>query len=549
MGRHKNNGGRQKKAGGRPKNAAGGPRNAGRRPKNVGGRPKNAGRKPENAVEMRGISKRFGSVIANDRIDLELRRGEILALLGENGAGKTTLMNILYGLYPRDAGEIYVRGRRARIRSVRDALALQIGMVHQHFKLIGRLTVAENVVLGTEVSDHFWFDEREAVRRTAEIARRHSFEIDPTARVQDLSVGVRQRVEILKALHRGAEVLILDEPTSVLTPQEAENLFEALRIFKSEGKAVVFITHKLAEVMAISDRVCVLSGGRLIGNVPTSRTDADQLARMMVPRSAGFSSHVDRRRRSKPGPVMLQMKGLRVRCSRGTWAVRGLSLECRSGEILGVAGVEGNGQLELVEALRGLRRAQHGRIWLKGKDLTNKSPRELNKYCCHIAEDRQQRGLMMSDSVRRNLMVGLHRRPRFSRGILLKRGQINRHARRQVRRFDIRTPGIDTPVRQLSGGNQQKVILARELSKDPELVIAVQPTRGLDIGAAEFVRQKLVEVRDRGKAVLLFSTDLDEIMTLSDRIAVMYSGRIMGVAPAHELTRQKIGLMMMGQRI
>lgn len=535
---------------GKRKNAMGKRRNAMGKRRNAEDRRKKAVGRHKNAVEMRGISKRFGSVVANDRIDLELRRGEILALLGENGAGKTTLMNILYGLCPCDAGEIFVRGQRVRIRGVPDALALQIGMVHQHFKLIGRLTVAENVVLGTDLSDRFWFNGREAVRRTAKLARRHSFEIDPSARVQDLSVGVRQRVEILKALHRGAEVLILDEPTSVLTPQEAENLFEALRTFKRDGKAVVFITHKLSEVMAISDRVCVLSAGRLIGNVATAQTNADQLARMMVPRSADSSSHVNGKRRSKPGRAMLRIEGLRVRGSRGTWAVQGVDLECRAGEILGVAGVEGNGQLELVEALRGLRRVQRGHITLKGRDLTNKSPREHNECgCCHIAEDRHQRGLMMSDSVRRNLMVGLHRHPRFSRGLLLKRSQINRHARRQVRRFDIRTPGIETPVRQLSGGNQQKVILARELSKDPELVIAVQPTRGLDIVAAEFVRQKLVEVRNRGKAVLLFSTDLDEIMGLSDRIAVMFSGRIMGVAPAHELSRKKIGLMMMGQRL
>ena len=503
-----------------------------------------------NAVEMRGITKRFGPVVANDGLSLTVRSGEILALLGENGAGKTTLMNILYGLCPKDAGEIYVRGRRVEIRDVRDALALKIGMVHQHFMLIARFTVAENVVLGTDLSDRFWFDERGAVRRTTDLARRYSFDIDPTARVWDLSVGVRQRVEILKAIHRGAEILILDEPTSVLAPQETERLFEALRTFKSEGKAVVFITHKLPEVMAISDRVSVLRAGRLVGTVPTAETNANQLARMMVGRDAATSLfEVDSRVPSTPDRVLLRIEGLVVRDARGALAVKGIDLECRAGEIVGIAGVEGNGQMELVQALRGLRPVERGQIIVNGKDLTNKRPREINNCgCCHIAADRQLRGLMLSDSVQRNLVLGLHRRPPFARGPLLNHSEIRRHARRLIRNFDIRTPGIETPVRHLSGGNQQKVILARELSKEPDVVIAAQPTRGLDIAATHYVRQKLTEVRNRGKAVLLFSTDLDEVLALSDRVAVMFDGQIMDVRQTHELSRHEVGLLMMGHR-
>ena len=502
-----------------------------------------------NTVEMRGITKRFGPVTANDGLDLTLCSGEILALLGENGAGKTTLMNILYGLCPRDAGEIYVHGRQAEIRNVRDSLAQKIGMVYQHFMLIGRFTVAENVVLGTDLCDRLWFDEREAVRRTADLADRYGFDIDPTAQVWDLSVGVRQRVEIFKALHRGAEVLILDEPTSVLTPQESELLFEALRTFRRDGKMVVFITHKLPEVMAISDRVTVLRSGRLVGTVDTAETNANQLAEMMVGQAAMPVPGVDGHVSVSPGAAILQIEDLVVRGARGAMAVKGINLECYAGEILGVAGVEGNGQMELTQSLRGLRRVERGRIILNGKDLTNKSPRDFNECgCCHIAEDRQVRGLMMGDSVERNLVMGLHRRPPFSWGPLLNHRQIRLHAQRLIQRFDIRTPGIDTPVRNLSGGNQQKVILARELSKNPELVIAAQPTHGLDITAAQFVREKLVEVRNRGKAVLLFSTDLDEIMELSDRVAVMFSGQIMDVRRTRELSRRQIGLLMMGLR-
>ncbi|MFQ5410613.1 MAG: ABC transporter ATP-binding protein, partial [Anaerolineales bacterium] len=403
-----------------------------------------------NAVEMRGITKRFGPVVANDGIDLTLHAGEILALLGENGAGKTTLMNILYGLCPCDNGEIYVRGKRARIRGARDALALKIGMVHQHFMLIARFTVAENVVLGAELSERFWFDDREAIRRTAHLARRYGFDIDPTARVWDLSVGVRQRVEILKALHRGAEVLILDEPTSVLTPQESERLFDTLRAFRDEGKAVVFITHKLPDVMAISDRVSILRAGRLVGTVATAETDAGQLARMMVGRDPAVFLGVDGRAPAPPGRVLLRIEGLSVRGNRGALAVRDLHLECRAGEIVGVAGVEGNGQMELVQALRGLRRVERGRITANGRNLTNRHPREINACgCCHIAEDRQLRGLMMSDSLQRNLVLGLHRRSPFAHGPFLNHGAIRRHARRLMRDFDIRAPGPETPVRHL----------------------------------------------------------------------------------------------------
>ncbi len=498
-------------------------------------------------LELRGITKRFPGVLANDHIDFTLEEGEIHALLGENGAGKTTLMNILYGLYTPDEGEIYVRGKKAEIHSPSDAIDLGIGMVHQHFMLVPVMTVTENIMLGAE-STRFgpFLDRRQASERIRELSHTYGLEVDPDAYIKDLPVGVQQRVEILKLLYRKADILILDEPTAVLTPQEVEELFEVIHSLVERGNSVIFITHKLKEVMAIADRVTVLRQGRVVGTTRPEETSEAELAAMMVGREVSL---VVEKPPAHPGDVVLSVEDLYVLDDRGEPAVRGVTLEVRAGEILGIAGVQGNGQTELVEAITGLRPPLRGHIHIKGVETTWASPRRFFETgAAHVPEDRQRDGLVLSYPVRDNLILNTYYRPPFAVGFRVQEKAIEEHAIKLVQEFDIRTPDIHTPVANLSGGNQQKVIVAREFSRPIDLLVASQPTRGLDVGSIEYIHRRLIEKRDQGCAVLLVSSELDEIMALSDRIAVMYEGQIMDVLPAEKATREGLGLLMAGVR-
>ena len=497
-------------------------------------------------VEMRGIVKRFPGVVANDHVDFEVRAGEIHALLGENGAGKSTLMKILYGMYRPDAGEILIDGERVRFRSPLDAIRRGIGMVHQHFMLVEPFTVAENVALGLPSSRRFVNDLDRVAARIRELAGLYGFRVDPNAYVWQLSVGEQQRVEILKVLYRGASVLILDEPTAVLTPQEVEGLFRTLRRMKEEGHAIVFISHKLNEVLSISDRITVLRGGRVVGTIPAADATREELARMMVGREVVFRLE---RLEVEPGEVMLEIRDLWAMGDRGVPALRGVDLEVRAGEIVGLAGVSGNGQRELAEVIVGLRRPTRGRIRIGGTDVTGWSPAELIRLgLSYIPEERMRDGGVPEFSVEDNLVLKDHPFPPFSRGIFLNFPEIARYAERLIGDFDIRTPSRRTPLKSLSGGNIQKLILARELSRSPKVLIAAQPTRGLDVSATEYVRRRILEQRERGTATLLISDDLDEILSLSDRIAVIYEGRIMGVVRTEEADIEELGLMMAGAK-
>jgi simple sugar transport system ATP-binding protein len=491
-----------------------------------------------------GIVKRFPGVVANDHVNFSLRRGEIHAILGENGAGKTTLMNILYGLYHPDEGEIYVKGQPVELRRPNDAIRLGIGMVHQHFMLVPVFTVAENIILGQEIRRGPFLDLRRAVQEVRELSRRYGLEVDPEALVKDLPVGVQQRVEILKALYRNADILILDEPTAVLTPQETEELFRVMRHLQRQGVSIIFITHKLKEVLAVADRITVLRNGRVVGVLTPEEADEAHLAAMMVGREVMLTVE---KAPARPGEEVLRVEDLRVRDDRGALAVDGVSFSVRAGEILGIAGVQGNGQTELIEALVGLRPVAGGRVFLLGEEVTGRPPRALiDRGMAHIPEDRQKHGLVLPYSVADNLVLNAYDRPPFARGLQRQPQAILEHARRLIALYDIRTPSPYTPARNLSGGNQQKVIAARELSRPIRLLVANQPTRGLDVGATEYIHRKIVEMRDQGVAVLLVSTELDEIFSLSDRIAVMYRGRIVAVLEAAEATLQQVGLLMAG---
>lgn len=494
---------------------------------------------------LREITKTFPNVLANDRITLEVRSGEVHALLGENGAGKTTLMNVLYGIYQADSGEIWVRGRRERIRAPRDAIALGIGMVPQHFLLVRRHTVAENVTLGLP-GEGFLFPARRIERRISELGERYGLGVDPRAQIASLSPSEQQRVEILKALIRGAQILILDEPTSVLTPQEAQGLFRVLRRMKGEGHAVIFISHKLDEVTAIADRITVLRRGRVIATLPTAEADKPSLARMMIGRDVEF--RIGREPRTPEGPGLV-VEDLRARTDRNLPALRGVSLTVRRGEIVGIAGVAGNGQRELVEVITGLRPAAGGRVRVLDRDVTNASPRACHEAgIAHVPEDRLRMGIVPSLSVAENLTLKAYRYPPFSRGPIIDRPAINAFAHRMIAEYEIVTPSPHTPARLLSGGNIQKLILSRELSARPLVIVAAHPTSGLDVSATEQIHALLLRHRREGAAILLVSEDLDEILALSDRIAVMYSGEILGIVDAAEAERERIGLMMMGQR-
>lgn len=496
-------------------------------------------------LEMKGITKRFPGVVANDDVDFTLKKGEIHALLGENGAGKSTLMNVLYGLYRADAGTIKINGRLEEILEPNDALRLHIGMVHQHFMLIPQFTVVENLVLGTEPKrSGIFMDMAAAIKMVKKISEEYGLTIDPTAKVMNISVGMQQRVEILKTLMRGADILVLDEPTAVLTPQEIEELFEIMRNLRKLGKSIIFISHKLKEVTTISDQVTVIRRGRIVGSVPTADTNVNELARMMVGRDVEF---IVAKEPAKLGPEMFRIDNLHVPDDRKLPAVDGVSLEVKAGEILGIAGVDGNGQSELAEAITGMRRAVAGKITLGGKDITNLSSRKVfESKVVHIPADRQRHGLVLDFTVAENMVLRTYYQVPFSEKSILDWDVIKTEARSLIKQYDVRTPDEDTPTSSLSGGNQQKVIVARELSRQPDFIVAAQPTRGLDIGAIEFVHEQLIMARDDGKAVLLFSLELDEILALSDRIAVMYEGEIVSVVDRKEATEEKLGLMMAG---
>lgn len=497
------------------------------------------------ALEARGITKSFPGVVANDHVDFALGVGEIHALLGENGAGKTTLMNILYGLWQPDAGEIYVKGQRVQFRDPSDAISRGIGMLHQHFMLVPVLSVAENIMLGQEsLVGGVFLDRARVIRRIEELSRQFGLQADPRAYVKDLPVGVQQRVEILKILYREAEILILDEPTAVLTPQEVLELFGILRSLSQQGKSIIFITHKLKEVLAVADRITVLRNGRVVGTTQPRETSERQLAAMMVGREVILNVE---RKPAQPGEVVLEVRDLRALSDRLTSALNGVSLEVRTGEILGVAGVQGNGQTELVEAITGLRPVASGQIRILGQEMTHASPRRiLESGTAHIPEDRQEDGLVLPFPVHDNLVLNTYYIPPNAHGLTLQEKATIATAERLVTRFDVRTPSVFVPVATLSGGNQQKVIVARELSRPIRLLIAAQPTRGLDVGSIEYIHQRLVEKRDQGCAVLLVSTELDEILSLSDRIAVMFQGRIVATLDASQATREKLGLLMAG---
>jgi general nucleoside transport system ATP-binding protein len=495
-------------------------------------------------LEMRGITKRFPGIVANDAVDFDLRPGEVHALLGENGAGKSTLMNILYGLYTPDEGEIRVRGKTIVMHSPRDAISQGIGMVHQHFMLIPVMTVAENVVLADEPRQGgVLLDYAEAERRVRDLAARFKFAIDPGAKIENISVAQQQRVEILKALYRKADILILDEPTAVLTPQEASELFDILHGLIAEGLSVIFITHKLDEVLEISDRITTLRRGKQVETISREGATEAGLARMMVGRDVLL--RVDKKP-AAPGKPMLTVENLSVVDDRGLPAVRDISFEVRAGEIVGIAGVDGNGQSELIDALTGLRKPESGRVVVGGDDVTSVSVRRhLDDGLGHIPEDRQRRGLVLEFTLAENLAFFAYRQPPVSRlGVLSPRRMIER-ARTLLGAYDVRGGGPQTRASALSGGNQQKVVLAREVERDPQVLVAAQPTRGLDVGAIEFVHRRLVEERGEGRAILLVSFELEEVLSLSDRILVVYEGRIVGEFPP-TATQEELGLAMVG---
>ncbi|MBI3998625.1 MAG: ABC transporter ATP-binding protein [Armatimonadetes bacterium] len=497
-------------------------------------------------LSLRGITKTFPGVLANDHVTLEVRSGEVHALLGENGAGKTTLMSILYGIHQPDAGEIRLRGRRVHIRSPRDAIGLGIGMVPQHFLLIRRHTVAENIALGLP-GERFVRPARRIEPRVRELGARYGLAVDPRAAIWQLSPSEQQRVEILKALIRGAQALILDEPTSVLTPQEVRGLFDVLRRMKQEGHAVIFISHKLDEVTEIADRVTVLRRGRVVATLPIAETDKRSLARLMVGRDVEFQ--VRKAPRTPDGDALVA-DNLVVLSDRGLPALRGISFSVRRGEILGIAGIAGNGQRELVEVITGLRPARSGRVRLLDHEVTNLSARALHEAgVAHIPEDRMLMGIVPAMSVAENLVLKQYRYPPFSRGPVIDRQAIAQFARRMIAEYEIVTPGSDVPARLLSGGNIQKLILSRELSGRPEVIVASHPTAGLDVSATEQIHTVLLQRRQRGAAILLVSEDLDEILALADRIGVLFSGEIVGIVSGAEADRERLGLMMTGQRV
>ena len=511
----------------------------------------------EPLVQMKSITCRFGNLIANQNVDFDLARGEIHALLGENGAGKTTLMSILYGLYRPETGEIYVRGERANIKSPLDAMNHGIAMVHQHFLLTPPHTVTENIIVGLKSRKRIFLDTSNAERKIVELSKKYGLEVDPSAIVGNLSVGEQQRVEIIKALYRDIDILILDEPTSMLTPQEEESLFAALQSMVDQGLSIIFITHKLREVMAVSSRVTVLKNGILMGTVKTSDTNESDLARMMVGRSVvqqisgqrgggGTESEVVAAQ-AKKSQAVLDIKNVSALNNSKILFLKDLSLELRKGEILGIAGVDGNGQSELAEVIAGLRKIQGGQIIMDGRATTNLSPREIREWgLAYIPEDRLNTGLILEYTIAQNLILDRWYKAPYSGKLFLNEQEMRKFAEKVIADFDVRTTGLEAQVRSMSGGNLQKVVLGRELSRNPKVLIAHNPTRGLDIGATEYIHKQLIKQRDSGVGVLLLSLDLDEVMSISDRIAVIYEGKIMAVTDNENADVHTIGLLMGG---
>jgi simple sugar transport system ATP-binding protein len=496
-------------------------------------------------LEMQGIRKEFPGVVANDGVSFDVRRGEVHALLGENGAGKSTLMNILYGLYKPDGGEIRLNGKPISFTSAREAIQAGIGMVHQHFMLIPVMTVAENIVLGIEPSSGLFLDERGAERRVRELSEQFGLAVQPEALVADITVGQQQRVEILKALYRGADLLILDEPTAVLTPQEARELFEIIRSLQQDGKSIIFISHKLNEVLEIADRITVLRRGKTIETVPREGATEESLAKAMVGREVLLRVE---KAPAKPGDLLLEVRDLHVCDDRGLEKVRGVSFDVHAGEIVGIAGVDGNGQTELIDALTGLQKIESGTATVSGRELVHANARDaLDAGVGHIPEDRQRRGLVLEFSIAENIALHDYAKPPVGKLGWLFPGRMISRAKTLIREFDVRGGGPYTPAGGLSGGNQQKLVAAREISRDPTVLIAAQPTRGLDVGAIEYLHRRLVTERDEGRGILLVSLELEEILSLSDRILVIYEGKIVG-EHSGEVSEEQIGLEMLGGR-
>ena len=501
----------------------------------------------ENVIEMREITKIFGEFVANDKINLELRKGEIHALLGENGAGKSTLMNMLAGLLEPTSGEIVVNGKSEKLDSPSKAASLGIGMVHQHFMLVEAFTVAENIILGSEVTNKGVLDLKKANADILELSERYGLAVDPTAKVEDISVGAQQRVEILKTLYRGADILIFDEPTAVLTPAEILELMEIMKTLVKEGKSIILITHKLDEIRAVADRVTVIRRGKSIQTVGIEGATNKDLAEMMVGRSVSF---VTEKEEAQPKEVVLAISDLVVNENRGVPAVKELSLDVRAGEIVGIAGIDGNGQSELIQAITGLRKVKSGSIKIKGQEVVGLSPRKITEMnVSHVPEDRHRDGLVLEMMLSENIALQTYYKEPLSKNGVLNYNQINSYARKLMEEFDVRAANEIVPASALSGGNQQKAIIAREVDRNPDLLIVSQPTRGLDVGAIEYIHKRLIGERDKGKAVLVLSFELDEILNLSDRIAVIHDGKIQGIVKPSETNKQELGILMAGGEI
>ena len=501
----------------------------------------------ENVIEMRAITKIFGEFVANDKINLELRKGEIHALLGENGAGKSTLMNMLAGLLEPTSGEIVVNGKSEKLDSPSKAASLGIGMVHQHFMLVEAFTVAENIILGSEVTNKGVLDLKKANADILELSERYGLAVDPTAKVEDISVGAQQRVEILKTLYRGADILIFDEPTAVLTPAEILELMEIMKTLVKEGKSIILITHKLDEIRAVADRVTVIRRGKSIQTVGIEGATNKDLAEMMVGRSVSF---VTEKEEAQPKEVVLAISDLVVNENRGVPAVKELSLDVRAGEIVGIAGIDGNGQSELIQAITGLRKVKSGSIKIKGQEVVGLSPRKITEMnVSHVPEDRHRDGLVLEMMLSENIALQTYYKEPLSKNGVLNYNQINSYARKLMEEFDVRAANEIVPASALSGGNQQKAIIAREVDRNPDLLIVSQPTRGLDVGAIEYIHKRLIGERDKGKAVLVVSFELDEILNLSDRIAVIHDGKIQGIVKPSETNKQELGILMAGGEI
>ena len=501
----------------------------------------------ENVIEMREITKIFGEFVANDKINLELRKGEIHALLGENGAGKSTLMNMLAGLLEPTSGEIVVNGKSEKLDSPSKAASLGIGMVHQHFMLVEAFTVAENIILGSEVTNKGVLDLKKANADILELSERYGLAVDPTAKVEDISVGAQQRVEILKTLYRGADILIFDEPTAVLTPAEILELMDIMKTLVKEGKSIILITHKLDEIRAVADRVTVIRRGKSIQTVSIEGATNKDLAEMMVGRSVSF---VTEKEEEQPKEVVLAISDLVVNENRGVPAVKELSLDVRAGEIVGIAGIDGNGQSELIQAITGLRKVKSGSIKIKGQEVVGLSPRKITEMnVSHVPEDRHRDGLVLEMMLSENIALQTYYKEPLSKNGVLNYNQINSYARKLMEEFDVRAANEIVPASALSGGNQQKAIIAREVDRNPDLLIVSQPTRGLDVGAIEYIHKRLIGERDKGKAILVVSFELDEILNLSDRIAVIHDGKIQGIVKPSETNKQELGILMAGGEI